>query len=91
MTFESAFLTDVQVADHLHLSVKTLRRWRLAGEGPHCVRFGGSVRYPAAELQSWVSERPSARGAQREAHAPPSSKPSPATVAALAARKGRAA
>ena len=39
---------------------QTLRLWRLTGEGPPFVRFGGPrgrVRYREEDLEAWVAER----------------------------------
>jgi len=52
------FLTEKQVAEMMSLSVKTLQRWRLFGEGPEWKKFGTAVRYPADALQAWIANAP---------------------------------
>lgn len=51
------FLTDIEVAQILGVSVATVRRWRLKGEGPEWSRFGACVRYSAEALNSWAASR----------------------------------
>ena len=50
----AAFLTERAVADLTGLSVATIRRWRLFKQGPPYKKFGAAVRYPHAELMSWL-------------------------------------
>ena len=48
-------LTAAQVADLLHLNVRTLARWRLNGEGPVFLRLGPrQVRYSAAAVADFA-------------------------------------
>ncbi len=49
-----ALLTEVQAADLLNLSVRTLQAWRLRGGGPCFVRLGRAVRYRRQDLTSWL-------------------------------------
>jgi predicted DNA-binding transcriptional regulator AlpA len=58
------FLNEKQVAEIMGLSVKTLQRWRLFGEGPEWKKFGTAVRYPADALNAWVENAP--RGGNSE-------------------------
>jgi excisionase family DNA binding protein len=48
-------LTETQAAEHLGLSVATLRAWRHRGRGPRFVRFGRAVRYLRADLDAFIS------------------------------------
>ncbi|GJL85431.1 MAG: hypothetical protein DHS20C02_12060 [Micavibrio sp.] len=50
-------MTEVEVAECLSLSRKTLQRWRKSGEGPPFIRIGRSIRYPADELEAWLTKR----------------------------------
>jgi predicted DNA-binding transcriptional regulator AlpA len=50
----AAFLTERAVSDLTGLSVSTFRRWRLLKTGPPYKKFGSAVRYPHAELMSWL-------------------------------------
>jgi predicted DNA-binding transcriptional regulator AlpA len=52
------FLNEKQVAEIMGVSVKTLQRWRLFGEGPEWKKFGAAVRYPADALQAWIERAP---------------------------------
>ena len=51
------YLDEVEVAERLCLSPRTLQNWRLKGEGPTFVKFGRSVRYSVATLEAWVAGR----------------------------------
>ena len=55
-------LNDLEVAAYLHISVSTVRRWRLIGGGPRWIRIGGSVRYPFHELEAYLAALPSGGG-----------------------------
>ena len=52
------FLNEKQVAEIMGISVKTLQRWRLFGEGPEWRKFGSAVRYPADALKAWIETVP---------------------------------
>lgn len=60
-TFEdtkmSNTLTEQEVATALRISTKTLQRWRASGVGPVYLKVAGRVRYPQAELVSYLAER----------------------------------
>ena len=47
-----AFLTERQLADILHCSVRTLQRHRLIGDGPPFIKFGRLVRYLTPDVLS---------------------------------------
>jgi hypothetical protein len=49
-----ALLTEVQAADLLSLSVRTLQAWRTRAFGPSFVRAGRAVRYRRRDLFAWV-------------------------------------
>jgi predicted DNA-binding transcriptional regulator AlpA len=53
------FLTEQQVAAQLGMSIKTLQRWRLLGQGPRFRKFGGAVRYSVADIEAWAEAVPS--------------------------------
>lgn len=42
----AALMTTVEVAAYLHVSTRTLERWRAQGMGPRWVRVYHAVRYP---------------------------------------------
>lgn len=49
-----ALLTEVQAADLLRLSVRTLQAWRTRAFGPAFVRAGRAIRYRRRDLHTWV-------------------------------------
>lgn len=61
-TTEKKLLTERETATYLSVSQSYLRRARLDGvrtghtPGPAFVRFGRSIRYLAADLDSWVAQ-----------------------------------
>jgi excisionase family DNA binding protein len=52
------FLTEIEVADRTHISLATLRRWRLENRGPKFHKFGSLVRYSEEELSDWEQAQP---------------------------------
>jgi predicted DNA-binding transcriptional regulator AlpA len=47
---------DVRMAArYLGLATATLNRWRCVGTGPRWRKFGGSVRYSVADLETWAA------------------------------------
>ena len=57
MTDERMYLTTAEAARYLGLSARTLKRYRVTGEGPVFHRFGGRVRYLRGDLDAWAVER----------------------------------
>ena len=57
MTDERMYLTTVEAARYLGLSARTLKRYRVTGEGPVFHRFGGRVRYLRDDLDAWAEKR----------------------------------
>jgi hypothetical protein len=55
ITDNDALLTEVQAADLLHLSVRTLQAWRSKHVGPPFVRAGRAIRYRRCGLLAWVN------------------------------------
>ncbi len=53
------FLTECEVSERTHISLATLRRWRLENRGPKYYKFGSLVRYDEAELTCWERTQPS--------------------------------
>ena len=52
--FGLTLLNEVQAAQLLGLSVKTLRRWRWAGKPPSFVKIGSAVRYDPEVLRDLI-------------------------------------
>jgi len=50
-------LDDLDVAERLGISVRTVRAWRLEGKGPAYHHVGALVRYSLADLASWMAEQ----------------------------------
>jgi len=51
-------LSRVELAKVLHVSTKTLDRWRRTGEGPRFITLpGGAIRYRWADVERWLQER----------------------------------
>jgi excisionase family DNA binding protein len=53
-----ALLTEEEVAEQLHVSVPSLRRWRLERRGPQFIKVGSLVRYRPEDLESWLAAFP---------------------------------
>ena len=53
-----ALLTEDEVAKRLHVSVASLRRWRLERRGPQFIKVGSLVRYKPEELDAWLVALP---------------------------------
>ncbi|MGD0949925.1 MAG: helix-turn-helix domain-containing protein [Candidatus Binatia bacterium] len=47
-------LNEQEAAVKLHVSAKTLQRWRWAGRGPHYVKVGKCVRYDPEDLCAFI-------------------------------------
>ena len=52
------FLTQREVAERTHVSLGTLRRWRLESKGPKFHKFGSLVRYGEEELMGSEAAQP---------------------------------
>jgi excisionase family DNA binding protein len=51
-------LTKRELAEALHVSVRTVERWRARGTGPPAVRLpGGQLRWRWADVQAWLAAR----------------------------------
>ncbi|MCY4395697.1 MAG: helix-turn-helix domain-containing protein [Rhodospirillaceae bacterium] len=51
------YLNTREAAAHLGLSARTLDRYRVSGEGPVFLRFGGRIRYLREDLDAWARSR----------------------------------
>ncbi|GGG34049.1 hypothetical protein GCM10010964_22490 [Caldovatus sediminis] len=63
-----ALLPPAEVARRLGVHPETLRRLRLAGDGPPVCRIGGRWRYPSDALRRWIEA--GTRGGTERAEAP---------------------
>jgi len=51
-------LTEQDVAKLLHVSLASLRRWRLLDRGPRFIKVGALVRYRPEDLEAWLAGQP---------------------------------
>ena len=49
-------LNEREVAAALHVSVKTVQRWRQQGVGPRAIKHEGFVRYLVRDVRDWVDQ-----------------------------------
>ncbi|WP_354211758.1 MULTISPECIES: helix-turn-helix domain-containing protein [unclassified Bradyrhizobium] len=49
-----ALIAEVQAADFLKISIRTLQAWRCRGAGPAYVRVGRAIRYRRRDLLAWI-------------------------------------
>ena len=50
-------LTQREAATYLHLSERTLERFRVSGAGPKFVRLGRSIRYRLTDIEAFIAAR----------------------------------
>jgi excisionase family DNA binding protein len=58
VAMNTRFLTENEVAQRTHISLGTLRRWRLENRGPRFHKFGSLVRYAEEDLAVWQDAQP---------------------------------
>jgi hypothetical protein len=51
------YLTNLEAADFLRLSPRTLEKQRVQGGGPRFRKFGRRVMYALADLEAWADAR----------------------------------
>ncbi len=56
-------LTECDVAKRLHVSLASLRRWRLERRGPRFIKVSSLVRYRPEDIDEWLAALPTG-GAQ---------------------------
>jgi excisionase family DNA binding protein len=61
-------LTEEEVAKQLHVSVASLRRWRLERRGPQFIKVGSLVRYRPEEIEAWLAAQPTGGTGRAETH-----------------------
>jgi predicted DNA-binding transcriptional regulator AlpA len=59
MRMTDRFLTEIELSDRIHVSLATLRRWRLENRGPKFRKLGSLVRYGEYDLSQWMEAQPS--------------------------------
>jgi len=58
MELNSRLWNEVELAEHLNLTVACVRRWRLRKSGPEFQKLGRAVRYKPESVSDWISSRP---------------------------------
>jgi hypothetical protein len=62
-----ALLTEIETAQLLGISPRTLQNWRRGGRGPVHVRIGGLVRYTPQDVEAFIARGRSTSAATTEA------------------------
>lgn len=57
MSDNTRHLTPDQLAARLGVSLRTIERWRVTGEGPVYLRAGRRCVYPVASVETWEAAR----------------------------------
>lgn len=50
-------LRQREVAELLHVSTRTLEKWRVSGHGPRFVKVGRGCLYRVEDIESWLATR----------------------------------
>lgn len=66
-TLLSGWISRLDLALELGLSVDTLARWETQRRGPPCIRAGRRVFYRRAAVQEWLNDLELARPSRRRA------------------------
>jgi predicted DNA-binding transcriptional regulator AlpA len=53
---QSPYLTDVQVAKYLNISISTMRGWRFDKKGPVHTKIGHSIRYHIDDINAFIKK-----------------------------------
>lgn len=65
------YLSPEQLAEFIQVPVRTVYRWRAAGDyGPPAAKFGRHVRYRRADVEAWAAQRVAEDAARRGPPAP---------------------
>lgn len=54
---EERLWTEAEVADYLHVSIRTVQRWRSEKVGPKVLWAAKSPRYRKADVDAWLERR----------------------------------
>jgi hypothetical protein len=60
-------LTEYDVAQRLHVSLASLRRWRLERRGPRFIKVSSLVRYRPEDVEEWLLALPTGGFEPRQA------------------------
>ena len=61
---DDRLLTEIQAADLLRLSSRTLQAWRTQRRGPSFVRAGRAIRYRRSDINTWLEQNTEIRAAR---------------------------
>lgn len=61
-SIQQMLLTERDVARITHMSVASVRRWRLHRIGPKFLKIGVAVRYKPDDIAAWLESRPTGGG-----------------------------
>jgi excisionase family DNA binding protein len=50
------YLNTKELSEYLGLSIPTLQRWRVDGQGIPFIKRGGIVRYDLRDIEAWLSD-----------------------------------
>jgi len=62
-------LTECDVAQRLHVSLASLRRWRLERRGPRFIKVSSLVRYRPEDIEEWLAALPTGGTEAKQANA----------------------
>ena len=68
-TLLNGWISRVDLAIELGLSVDTLRRWEAQRRGPPCMRAGRKVYYRRAAIEEWMADQEEAGSRRRRSGA----------------------
>jgi DNA-binding transcriptional regulator YiaG len=58
MMHPARHLTPAMLAERLNVSLRSVERWRVSGEGPRYIRAGARrILYPVPEVEAWEASR----------------------------------
>ncbi len=65
-----ALIDEREVARVMSMSLASVRRWRIVGQGPKYLKIGSSVRYKSEDVRAFIESRPQRGGGQAEVNQP---------------------
>jgi len=62
---QQVLLNDLELARYYGVSIATVRKWRLRGQGPKWIKLGALVRYRVDDAQAYLNSLPLGGGDER--------------------------
>jgi hypothetical protein len=59
-------MTECDVAQRLHVSLASLRRWRLERRGPRFIKVSSLVRYRPEDVEEWLAALPTGGASSKQ-------------------------